>query len=717
MPRHYHLQTNFVAGEIDPLLLGRSDFKHYYNGAERLRNAIVSPQGRVSSRPGTRFLWEVPEVSPGVQSNVKMCEFQFNTEQTYLIVFHDLTITIFRHGVVVATLASPYASGDLVATETAEGDLISSGIYWTQSKDTLLIFHEGFPIQELKRAGSHASWTLGAYALRNLPRYDFGAVYTLPDEVGVDEVQELEFPAPGSQGDWTGHDTFTLILEDEESDNISFSNTVGTMNSRIQDALRAMKNTSDTGITVTNTGGTTTTTVFTVTFSGDDGSRSWGSIYYNVKSAEQVPSIDIIMNTKGQRPGEVVFSATQGYPRCGLFFQGRLWVAGTPSLPHWVWASRAGDTADFNSTLFRDDYGIAVPADTSDVPAITACFAGRHLQFFSRSGEFYIPVSDRDAVTPGNVAMRRSTSRGCKPGLRVWEVDGATHFVQRRGAALREFIFADAEQAYTATNISLLAPHLMRDPVDFALRRSTSTTDADYEFFPNSDGTMTVFCTLRTQEVNAMSLWKTEGDYKAVGVVLDTAYFAVSRVVDGSTVLYIEEMDDSITVDCALTGGAGASATVAHLPNTSVEHLLDGAIQQPITANGAGLVTFARSAVTDWVAGLKFAIPDADYPDLIWLAKTLPLEIALPEGTALGRKRRVVDVTVRLSETSSLMINGDRVSFQSFGASLLDQAVPPFTGIKKVGSILGWDYEGSVVIGSDQSLKGSVLALAFGVGI
>ncbi len=723
MPRVHQLKTNFVAGEFDPLLLSRSDIRHYYNAGERVRNAIVIPQGGVSIRPGSKFLWEVPAIPSGDgggQSNVRLIEFKFNTEQTYLIALHHKTITIFRNDAVVATLVSPYSSDDLVASETAGGDLITSGIYWTQSKDTVLLFHENFPIKELKRDGSHTAWLIGDYALKNVPRYDFGETYTDPDEIGVNEVQEIEFPAPGSQGDWTAGDTFALLLEDEQSENIQFNTDADTMAANIQAALREMPNSSDTGITVTHggaSGAATTAVTFTVTFTGDDGERPWGSIYYTTISAEQVPTIDIIVTTKGQYPGEVVFSAERGYPRCGTFFQGRLWVAGTPSLPHWVWASRPGAPDDFNSDLFKDDYGIAVPADADDVPAFTAIYAGRHLQFFSRSGEFYVPVSDRSAITPGNVALRRTTSRGCKPGLRVFEVDGATHFVQRRGGALREMIFAEAEQAYQANNISLLSPHLMRDPVDFALRRSTSTTDADYEFMVNSDGTMTVFCTLRTQEVNAMTLWKTAGDYMAVGVVLEEVYFAVKREVDGADHTFIEKMDEDLTVDCGLTGGAGSSGTVAHLPETEIEHLLDGIIQQAVTSSDAGVVTFSRDAATDWQAGLRFAVPDDDYPNLIWLVKTLPIEVELPDGASLGRKRRVVNVSMRLHNTSALTMNGKVIPFQQFGENLLDQKVTPFTGVKHIRGLLGWNYDGSVVLGSDKSLKGTILGLSYAVSI
>lgn len=718
MVRATQLKTNFVAGEFDPLLLARSDVQPYYNAGERVRNAIVIPQGGVSIRPGSRFLWSVPDGPGGNPSNVRLASFTFNTEQTYLIAFHHQTITIFRNDVIVATVPMAITSDQLNASFNQTGDLISSGIYWTQSKDTMLIFHDQHPVMQLRRGTTHTSWTLSPFTFRNVPRFDFGETYTAPDEIGVNEVQSLEFPNPGSQGDWTAGDTFRLILEGEESTNIAFATSSDTMRDNIQAALRGMPNTSADGITVThNSQANTVDAVFTVTFGGDDGGRPWGATAWRTVSAEQIPSIDIIVTTDGQFPGEVVWSAARGYPRCGAFFQGRLWMAGTPDLPHFVWASRSGDPQDFNTNLTADDYGIAVPADTSDVPAFTAIHAGRHLQLFSTSAEFYVPASDAQAVTPNNVALRRNTDRGIKAGLRVHEVDGATLFVQRRGNALREMIFTDVELAYQTNNISLFSSHLIRDPIDFTLRRSTSTTDADYLFMCNDDGTMTVFCTLRTQNVNAMTLWQTQGSYKAAVSVLGEVYFAVERTINGNAVVMIERMDDTLTVDSGMTGGVASSLVIPHLPGTEIEILLDGAIQEPITSGPTGFVNFPRLSDEGYQVGLKFAPPDPDRPDLIWLCKTLPIELQLPEGSTLGKKRRIVRTSVRLHETSALIVNNNRLSFQQFGASILDRRVVPETGVRNIRGMLGWDFDGSVTIGSDQSLPATVLGLSFGVSI
>jgi len=717
------LKTNFVAGEQDPLLRSRVDVKAYYNGAEYLRNVIVLPQGGVRSRPGKRYVWTVPnipEVDGGGLSDLRMFEFQFSTDQTYLFVFHHKAVTIFREGVVVATVTTPYASSDLRADLTDGGDLISSGIMVTQSRDTMIVFHQNFQMRQIKRAGSHTDWTIGLYAVKNVPTFDFGdTTYSN----GVDEVQQIEFPNPGTQGDWVGGDTFKLILEDEKTDNIRYSADPATLAARIQVALRRLPNTSDNGITVAFSGGPDTADAnFSVTFGGEDGNRPWGSMFYETVSTAQVPSIQVFVGTEGVRQGEPVWSATRGWPRCGVFFGGRLWVAGTKFLPNTVWASRAGDQSDFNSKRITADYGISATTDTDDVPAFINIFAGRHLQFFSTAAEFYIPISETDPVTPENIVLRRTTSRGSKAGLRVFEVDGATHFVQRRGKALREFLFADVELAYQANNISLLASHLMRDPVGFALRRSSSTEDADYEFMANSDGTMTVFCTLRTQEVNAMALWETAGRYDDVAVVLDEVYFSIIREVDGEEVKMIEVMDPRLTIDCAVAdldlAAPASGATLAHLPNMEIEYQVDGFIRPITTSDASGNIVFDREATETMAAGLRFREPLPDVaPGLLWVVGTLPVEVQLQDGASAGRKRRIVSVDVNLFETTALVINGNEVAFRSFGVDALDTPVKPHTGFKRVKGLLGFDYEGKILMGSDVSTKATILGVAYSVSI
>lgn len=716
------MKTNFVAGEIDPLMIGRPDIKHYHNAARTMRNVVSIPQGGFKTRPGTRHIAKLPRIAAtNTISNVRKASFQYTTDEAYLMVFTDLKCTIFHQNAVVATLVTPYTSYDLVSHFRDTGDMIDSGINWTQSLDQMVIYHEAFAPRIIKRGASHTDWTIEVAPLTNIPRVDFGAVYTN----GVNEVQVLSFPERADSGsNWQNGDTFVLILEDEETSNIlmqkSPAGSSGIMATRMRDALIALPNVDPNNITVVaaNAGVEAHQTTYTVTFINGNGSRPWGAINYKIISAVETPSVSVFVQTRGERAGEPAWSDLRGYPRCGVFFQGRQWMAGSRSLPNTVWATRAATDWDLNNKKTTDDYGFQYSADTDDVPAFLNIYPGRHLQFFSTAGEFYVPISESEGVTPKNMVLRRTSSRGSKAGTRVCEVDGATVFVQLGGKALREFIFADTEAAYQANSISLLASHLMMDPLGLALRRATSTDSADLMLMPNPDGTMSVFCTLRTQEVNAMTLWQTDGLFKDVCPVYEDVYVTVQRTIDGETDNYLELLDDEISIDCAIIQGASTQATLAWLPETEVAIMLDDAVQQMKTTNGAGLVVFDRPAVSSAIVGLAWPEVDpVNYPEYRWLVETLPVDADLQDGTMFGRKRRIVWVAFRMHDTNGLIVNGSRVAMRRFGGNLLDRPNPRTTGVETLKGLLGWDYEGKVTFGETTPTQSTVLGLSWAVSV
>lgn len=62
----HRFQTNFTAGELDPKLAARHDFKPYFNGASYLRNFAVRPQGGVFRRNGSERVADLFKISTSV---------------------------------------------------------------------------------------------------------------------------------------------------------------------------------------------------------------------------------------------------------------------------------------------------------------------------------------------------------------------------------------------------------------------------------------------------------------------------------------------------------------------------------------------------------------------------------------------------------------------------------------------------------------------------
>lgn len=140
MSRIRQHKTSFTAGEISPLLLGRGDLRAYENGAKTLQNVVIHPTGGVSRRQGLYYVDTVDGMG-------RLIAFEFNTEQTYLLVVLNSTMLIYRNGVKVASFLAPWSETQIPQ------------LTWTQSADTLLLCHPDVPPKRLVRL-SDTSWQL-----------------------------------------------------------------------------------------------------------------------------------------------------------------------------------------------------------------------------------------------------------------------------------------------------------------------------------------------------------------------------------------------------------------------------------------------------------------------------------------------------------------------------------------------------------------------------
>ena len=58
MSRVTMYQANFTVGEIDPLVVGRTDIQQYASGLQKAQNVVILPQGGFERRPGLRLISE-----------------------------------------------------------------------------------------------------------------------------------------------------------------------------------------------------------------------------------------------------------------------------------------------------------------------------------------------------------------------------------------------------------------------------------------------------------------------------------------------------------------------------------------------------------------------------------------------------------------------------------------------------------------------------------
>lgn len=676
----WQLQSSLNSGELDPLLLGRTDLQAYYNGLQTAKNMLSFPQGGMKKRPGTEFV-------ASTFGDGRIEKFSFSTEQNYLLVFTALKMEIFKDNVLQTNIAgsgNDYLAIPWTLEQIKEFDYI-------QSADTIIITHEDVETRVITRT-SDTAWTISTASFTNIPQYDFNDASS---PTPVSEVQRLTFT------DANSGDRFKLslngILTGEIVLSLSATGTEGVSNS-ITDELLALPNTGFSGISTS----WISATVYEVTFSGasaNDWDEMIGTGIYS-----RSPDFRIVGSTitNGTSRGEDVWSSTRGWPRTCTFHENRLWFGGSASRPSTIWGSNVADYFNFKTRKALDDEAISVTLDTDQINAIEAIFSNRSLQVFTSGGEFYAPKSP---ITPENVSFTPQSNLGTKR-VRPVTVDGITLFIQRTGKALVQFVYKDEIQANQAQSLSFIASHLIKDPIKLAVRRGTTGQDANYVFLCNDDGTMTVFNTLTSEGVSGFTRWETAEDSTGNGEIISVAsigdyvYTLVQREIDSSTVYYIEVESDTAQTDSAVIGTSLSSDTLTgldHLEGETVHVKADGAYQGTEVVS-SGEITIERTADTI-EAGLGF------FPEI----KTMPLNVSLPNGPNASSKKKIARASVQLYESNGVIINGQRLADRTIGQDQFD-APEPQTGFKRI-HLLGWSIEAQITVTQDTPMPLTLLSI------
>jgi hypothetical protein len=334
---------------------------------------------------------------------------------------------------------------------------------------------------------------------------------------------------------------------------------------------------------------------------------------------------------------EQTFSNLRGYPVSVAFHQDRLVIGGSRSLPNRLWLSRSGDLFNFNPGTGLDDDAIEFGILSDQVNAIRAVFSGRHLQVFTSGAEFMVTG---DPLTPTSLQIKRQTRVGSMVDRTIppVDVDGATLFAARSGQEIREFLYTDLEQAYQSTDLALLSRHIIATLVDQDFDKNRRLL-----FVVRADGKFATLTMFRAEQVAAWTLHETDGLVKQVCVVGGRVYLEVFR----NSAHMIEEIDDALSLDCALVGTAGSPTTVwsglSHLNGKTVKVVGNG-IPQADRVVAGGSVTIA-SAATSVQIGLPFT-------------HTIePLPANLGGNSTPIHRLRLIRTMLRLENTQALTVD------------------------------------------------------------
>ena len=484
--------TNFSSGELNPLLVTRTDASAYFNGAKQLKNWYLLDEGGLMRRPGTTYKATLAGAS-------RIIPFIFSNDEMAVFVLSNNRLDIFD------------SNGASVQAN------ITSNCNWTTAKlfelnyaqfgDTVFIAHRDNPTVKIVRS-SATSFAASIFAFEE------------DDTVTVNSTNKTTQPffkyAPSST-------TVTMSAHTTGAGRTLTASASSFSSAYVGQYL--LVNNKQVFVT-----GHTSATVLTVTVLED-----------------------IVSNGPHADWAEQLISSVHGFPQAVTFHDNRLWFAGIRDKPAGVIASQVGGYFNFDIGTGLAAEGIDVTVTGDRINEVRHLVSSRNLQLFTDGGEYFVPTSsDTSAVTPSNIIFMRQTPYGCNRAKPII-FDGATIYAQKNGRSIREYLFSDVESAYASTSISILASQVIDNPVDMTMITGSSTRPEQFAFFTNTDGTLALFHSIRAEKIAGWTSWSTRtGDkFTSITAINENLFCVASRVIGGSTIYTLEKFaeDDSLTLD------------------------------------------------------------------------------------------------------------------------------------------------------------------------
>lgn len=429
-----------------------------------------------------------------------------------------------------------------------------------------------------------------------------------------------------------------------------------------------------------------------------------------------------------------MWSSTLGYPSCGVFFENRLFVAGSTSFPETVWGSVSGDYENF------------VPG-TDDSDAIQFSLASRQISVirWMETRDFLIvgciggewkvgPEDSGSPLTPLNVVAKQMQTKGCA-NISPVTIEGSTLYLQRAGRKIREFTYQFESDGYVAPDLTLLAEHITAGGI---VGMAYQQEPLSILWCVRTDGKLIGLTYLRDQDVIGWHIHETDGLVESVAVIpgdgYDELWMVVKRTINGGDVRYVEMMEaffeDSNTtykankglnaffVDSGITYNGASTTTITgldHLEGETVSVLADASVgAAKVVASGQITLDVAATVVH---VGLPYTA----------LIQTMKFNTQLQDGTAQGRQKRIVSAILKVNESGMFKLGRDEDNLQTATEQVINQTTGGISFIINEAPDLytgdtrpyildsEWDRYAQMVIVQDKPLPLTVLSIIPGV--
>lgn len=680
MSRSALIWNSFNAGELSPLIDGRTDQEKYFAGCKTLRNFIPTVQGPAARRGGGRYLG-------ATKNNLRawFLPFEFNQAQSYVLELTDLKLRFWVNRGQLLNLGVPYeittpwSAANLI---TEEGTLSLRSV---QSADVMWICHNDGAVkpQKLSRIGA-TNWTLADAPFDNGPFEDVDpdntitvtasgttGVITLTASSAIFTNDDIGTAFYMEQKDGGGVKTWQvqtsvagLAMHKYEGNYYLPVSTAGTGKTGAKPPVHTEGRVWDGpgGAAATSPDGDGVEWEYRhsgygwakITAIGGGGTTATATVVLN-NGRLQLP--DQFTTTGTTRWAKSAFSQLRGWPTSVAFFRERLVYARGRD----VFMSVVGDFDNFSRKDGPDitkETAINLKIASDRLDLIRWVMPSAALLIGTARNELSVQEQTTNQVFAADNAVSMPQTEYGSRLLEPIRVGNAVLFLQRAGRKLRELIYDYASDRYKADDLTVLSEHIV----------DAGVVDMDFQQEPDNiiwcvleDGTLAALTYNRERGVVAWVRHDIGGPNAFVETVAsisapdgrrDDVWLVVRRTINGNTVRYVEVLEDNrlaetdtadaFYCDAGITYDGVSTKTIAglgHLEGATVQVLADGSAHADCVVAG-GQITLNRFATK---AQIGF-----DSPAQI---QTMRADGGAQDGTAQTRSKSIGEVWLRVHNT------------------------------------------------------------------
>lgn len=729
MPRTKPLQTNFSSGELAPGLAMRRDTQQFRDGAKSLLNRRCLIEGGTCRRPGS---WRGNQLT----ARGRAIEFIVNATTQYVVLFGDGRMDAYVRNVTTGALT---AAGSLTGCPWTAA--IFQEMDYVQSANTAFLTHESMAPQAIVRTGD-STWTRAAltYYSDNQNRIHT-PFYKLADQavtmqpsaltgsvtltiVGANVFDAahigLRFRYLGKQLQITAvagptSATATVIDGLPPSQTLALAAAGGFSAGGVTkhyinatgfflgDAVTGSVTGAKGEVTARDTGANTITVAIT---SGLDkfAFGTGGDDVLGPNGRGRLTAVGDATPQPVRDWDEQLFSAYRGYPAAVVLHRNRLLFAGHPLVPNALIGSRPTNLYDFDVGDGNDGDGIFVTIGDAASAQIVQLHSAEQLLVLTDAGPYYVPETVANPFRPSSIEFfpfgngwpisRLVRARAFDDGVLM--VSGSL--------VLKATPTGDAQRMWDAEEVSLLASHLIKTPINLAVCSNFNGGPERYAVFVNTDGTAAAMMMVEKQKLRNFTPWETTGSYHSMVSIGGDIYATVQRTLRDATVYLLEQFDQGITLDAATSYADEAALTgiTARYGNNAANVVVTGTNYHL----GTYPLSLDEPPAGPYAAGLFYESE----------IETMPPEIEGREGSRAGDQMRILRVDVFCRDSARFAAQGLELQAYQWSDSL-DQPPPSKQGPQRFEILSDWQPEPTVRITQPDPLPLTIDAIRAEVAV